>query len=327
MSDSSQVNSGGSTSNAGSVAAKKPRSPVERAAVWGLIVVLLALVAAQARAKVGWSYTSSALRERIKLDEGSDAKPLAVKDLDQFLFGWPSRKVQERTSREQTITLTWTGISGPNGLFDPYGIDVLTTTGAEGLVLEVIPHGAPEPDKPMAQTAPDAGPSSSSPPPGLVGPAGPYGEGPSDGSPGGGGPGGGRFNPMDQDTDGDGKISKDEAQGRFKENFERNDTNADGFVDEAEIAAMRERFRSEGGAGRGRPEAESDSESGSRGAGGGGGTRQEFGPGGQTPGNAPAEPSGSNSPPAESTPKDSSVPKEGSATPAEGDKAPGGTAP
>jgi Ca2+-binding EF-hand superfamily protein len=46
------------------------------------------------------------------------------------------------------------------------------------------------------------------------------------------------------DTDGDGKISRDEAAGRVKDMFGRMDTNADGFIDEAEMKAMAQRMRS-----------------------------------------------------------------------------------
>ena len=36
----------------------------------------------------------------------------------------------------------------------------------------------------------------------------------------------------------DGKISRDEAQGRIKENFDRIDTNKDGFLDQEELLRM-----------------------------------------------------------------------------------------
>jgi len=55
------------------------------------------------------------------------------------------------------------------------------------------------------------------------------------------------------DKNGDGKISKDEAEGFLKERFERIDTNGDGFLDETELRQARERFRGERP--QGRPEA------------------------------------------------------------------------
>ena len=45
------------------------------------------------------------------------------------------------------------------------------------------------------------------------------------------------------DANGDGKLSKEEAPERMRENFDRVDTNSDGFVDEAEIRQMFERMR------------------------------------------------------------------------------------
>lgn len=55
----------------------------------------------------------------------------------------------------------------------------------------------------------------------------------------------------DIDKDKDGKISKDEAPERLKENFDRVDTNGDGFIDAAERRAMFARFQQRG---EGRPE-------------------------------------------------------------------------
>ena len=53
-------------------------------------------------------------------------------------------------------------------------------------------------------------------------------------------PGGGQFNPREVfarlDTNKDGKIGKDEAQGFVRENFERLDANSDGAIGEDEIA-------------------------------------------------------------------------------------------
>ena len=47
-------------------------------------------------------------------------------------------------------------------------------------------------------------------------------------------------NLMDYDKDGDGKVSKDEAPERMRSFFDRIDGNGDGFIDEAEVSALRQ---------------------------------------------------------------------------------------
>ncbi len=58
---------------------------------------------------------------------------------------------------------------------------------------------------------------------------------------------------LDNDKNGDGKISKEEAPERFKERFDFMDGNGDGFIDKDELEKMAQRFRGRGGpGGRGR---------------------------------------------------------------------------
>ena len=45
------------------------------------------------------------------------------------------------------------------------------------------------------------------------------------------------------DANKDGKLSKEEAPDRMKENFDRIDANSDGFLDETELKQMAERMR------------------------------------------------------------------------------------
>jgi hypothetical protein len=64
------------------------------------------------------------------------------------------------------------------------------------------------------------------------------------------------------DKDSDGKLSREEAPERMASFFGRLDTNADGFLDAAELAAMRSRMRGVGRGGGpggpGRPQEKTD---------------------------------------------------------------------
>lgn len=64
-----------------------------------------------------------------------------------------------------------------------------------------------------------------------------------------GGGRGGFPNPMDSDKNKDGKLAKDEVSGFMAERFDRIDADQDGFLTEAELQTMRERFRAGRGGG------------------------------------------------------------------------------
>lgn len=59
------------------------------------------------------------------------------------------------------------------------------------------------------------------------------------------------FDLMQFDSDGDGKVSKDEMPEQMQNFFDRLDSDGDGFIDSAEIKAMQERMQQRGGAGGG----------------------------------------------------------------------------
>jgi hypothetical protein len=126
--------------------------------VWGGIVLLLVLVAFQARARFGYTMTLKALQERLGEDEGENAKPLLVADLDQYLVGWPSKTVDEKSKHVGVIDLKWPGLTQSFGLTVSY--DPSEPTESDGTVMSVESTGYVEPP-PEAVEAPQAaqGPS------------------------------------------------------------------------------------------------------------------------------------------------------------------------
>lgn len=117
-------------------------------------------------------------------------------------------------------------------------------------------------DRPAPPAEKPAGPANESglpkPSAGSGGEGRPLAGGPGSGGPGGGGPGGpggGRpnFDPAERfkmaDKNGDGKISKDEAEGRMAERFDNFDADGDGGITQEEMTAAFARFRAGGGAG------------------------------------------------------------------------------
>mgnify|MGYP007059379736 CR=1 FL=1 len=89
-----------------------PRSTTEKLLVRGGIVILLLLVAFQAHAKLGKSKSYKALSDRVSLDEGPNAKPLLIADIDQYIVGWPSRTVVPHSDLEARLELSWLGLTG-----------------------------------------------------------------------------------------------------------------------------------------------------------------------------------------------------------------------
>lgn len=238
----------------------KKRSPLERTIVWGGILVLLVLLAVQARARFGYSMTLKKLQSVWEKDD-VNADALLVSEVNNHVYGWPQRSImrvsdskqsewpwnaagQSLSSKCEAIVYRWRGVPG---LSKAYGMALLYEPAGPGSsespAITSLLTDSPEP-VPEQQVA-------STTEPGDIGgtmPGGP------DGMPGGGAPsgfggggGGGGFDPMQLDTDGDGMISKDEANERMKEDFDTDDANADGFLDADELAAWRERRRAAGG--------------------------------------------------------------------------------
>ena len=217
---------------------KKPRSPVERFIVWGGIVVLLLLVAVQAHARKGYELTLQALQPLVD-DDYEGGVPLPIADIDSHVVGFPSRSENELSATRTERVYRWRGLRGSYGITLEYNPSIDTP-----VVTSMVTDGAPLPEVPEYVESPD------DEDPTMEMPGG--GGSPSDDTEG-GGPGGGRgqFNPMDNDADGDGMLSREEVSERMLEGFDDNDTNSDGLLDESEIEAMRARMREMFGGGRG----------------------------------------------------------------------------
>jgi len=132
--------------------AKKPRSPAERIIVWGGILLLLGLAAYQARARFGYSMTLNALQDRLAQDEGKDAQPLLVKDLDQYVVGWPARRVEEHSKHLGGIELTWSGLTAKYGMIVAYDPSEQKEEG--GAITGLQTKGYTEPSESERKVAP-----------------------------------------------------------------------------------------------------------------------------------------------------------------------------
>lgn len=215
-----------------SKAEKKPRSPVERCLVWGGIIALLLLVAVQAHARFGYTTTLNRLQPLID-DDFEGGEPLELADADSHVLGIPPlfKSIESGSEREYR----WYGLGRS------YGITLSFNPDVQPVIVTRLETDAPPVDPPVemagADSAPSPGDGGGGPDPSMMHGAG--------GAPGGGGPGGGggRPDPMQNDADGDGRLSREEAPERMRDNFDEIDANQDGFVEPSEIEAMREQVR------------------------------------------------------------------------------------
>lgn len=219
-------------------APKKPRNSAEFWLVRGGIAVLVLLAAVQAHARFGYEMTLKKMQNRIALEEET-AKPLLVSEAKEMIQGFPSAtEVSDRHWIQRTYT--W------RGLTQSYKI-ILNFDNSEPqpAVMSLLTGDAPPPPpEPVVEEGdPPPWPTSS-----MGGAGGPGMGGPGMGGMGMGG-GGPRPDPMANDKDGDGKLSKEEAPERMAANFADWDANSDGFVDKDEIEAARARFRAQRGNG------------------------------------------------------------------------------
>jgi hypothetical protein len=215
----------------------KKRHPVELWLVRCGIATLVVLVGVQAHARFGYQMTLNKLQARLAAEDET-AEPLLVSEVNGLVVGFPSQ-TEESDRHWRRRTYSWRGLTQSYQISMPYdsseespSVMSLVTAGASEVV-------EPPPSEESTSSAGESTPSM----PHMPTPG-----GPTMGGAGGGGRGQ-RPDLMASDKDGDGRVSKAEAPEQVAENFDRWDSNTDGFIDKEEIAAARERFRQQRGNG------------------------------------------------------------------------------
>ncbi|GAB4138098.1 MAG: hypothetical protein Tsb009_06030 [Planctomycetaceae bacterium] len=257
-----QAENAGSESSSTSTASethKAVRSPAEKWIVRGLIIVLVAFAAIEARARFGYEQTLAGIQETFEDDENKE--DTKISDLDPVIKLFPSRETGSENGKHW-VTLKWFSFIrtfqiklnvGNANDDDPVVLSFTTQDAEQNPVKkkELTPNEADE------NPPGGAGPEGMSNAPGA-------GSGPGGGGPGGGG-GGRRFDPqaiatriMGNDKDKDGKLTKKEIgdNERAQQLFDRADTDKDGFVTKEDLEkalANRPRRKKRSGGG-GRPE-------------------------------------------------------------------------
>ena len=228
-----------SSSPAAASTPSKPRqrNPVERFLVWGLILGLLVVVGFEGVARIGYDRSRENILAAMEASEAQmgEVHPLLIDQVSPLLVGFPVES-QEDDGWEGTRHYVW------HGLFRNHGLH-LTYRLKNGIVFGMVsddappePVIAPSPSLSTEETVEQANPRAG-------------GRGAEGGGDGGQRP---RFDPMQSDADGDGKLSREEAPERLREVFVEIDTNGDGFLDAEELAARRaRRGGGAGGGGRG----------------------------------------------------------------------------
>lgn len=226
--------------------ARKPRSSVERALVWGGILVLLAVVGVQAQARFGYDQslkrTQGALEAKARSGQDSE---VTISEMPGYLAGW---YVTDRRKLGQVV-YSWDGVFKSYGFtvtydprFDPKDGSQQEKDRSRAITNVITTNSPPEtpPRRPKLTTAEHFWlvewfpPATAREHPYIldgvklnytfVG-----------------------FDPMRYDEDHDGKLTLKEAPIQMKATpdastketyFEKVDANKDGFVDQSEVEAL-----------------------------------------------------------------------------------------
>lgn len=167
----SDTNDSGQSAPASSAGGGKQRSPVERAIVWGMIGILLVVVAIEAHARLSHSMTMSALQDMVIQGE-SGVEYLTLSTVRESIVGFPSEVGLESNQASGGIRLSWFS------LLKTYELDLEIETGEEdpmflgystpGMPMDEFPVVAPPTDvepSPGVEPLPDDGPPTGAEPP------------------------------------------------------------------------------------------------------------------------------------------------------------------
>lgn len=236
----------GQPANAGT-GKEKRRSPVERAIVWGAILVLGVIALWQGWAWLGYSRTLGAWEEKKQAaDEDPDAGPFTLAEAEELITGFPQKEQSGLKGLNRRVTYTWCGPFA----FQNYRVTLDVSDDGAGSILNVSTPKTIQPPGALGETGGDDSKDGGSEKGGSEGggaggpPAGMGGGGP------GGMMGGGDLveQMMDQlDRDGNDRISPEEALGGVNDHFDRFDKDGDGLLVKDELAALQEYLQENGG--------------------------------------------------------------------------------
>ena len=177
MSDSSAAENQPEKSSSSQEQAK-PRSPVERIIVWGLIIIGAGIAIYEARAKLGYNNSLSSIQSKMEANENSGAEAADLKLSDakaNLISGGPTySELTPDFANTQLVSLTWPS------LFKEYELILrLDSDQEDAIVLGYeTPNAEPEPEPEVTNSSDEGDPGMMPGAPGMGAPGMGNGSGP-----------------------------------------------------------------------------------------------------------------------------------------------------